>query len=689
MKNHLQNENSLYLIQHSENPVDWYPWCEEAFNKALKEDKPIFLSIGYSTCHWCHVMERESFEDQEIANLMNEYFVSIKVDREERPYIDNIYMKVCQMLTGSGGWPMTIIMTPDKKPFFAGTYFPKRNQFQRIGLMELIPQIIDLWNNKRDEVLNYTKEISSAIINDSTTLNEIELDESIFDKAFNEFVKRFDNNFGGFGSAPKFPTPHNLYFLLRYWNRRKNPLALKMVKKTLIEMRKGGIYDQIGFGFHRYSTDNEWLVPHFEKMLYDQALLSIAYTEAFQITHEDIFQISSEEILSYILRDMTSPEGAFYTAEDADSDKKEGKFYLWTKEEIQNILTKSENEFLINVMDVKEAGNWMDQSAGSNNGTNILNLSKSNYNLSNDLIKQIEPIRKKLFNYRETRTHPFKDDKILTDWNGLVISALARASQAFDNELYCKTAEISADFIIKNLIDKDGRIFHSYKNRVSIYTATADDYAYFICALIDLYEATFKSIYLKKTIQLSEYFIKHYWDSINGGFFFTSDDSELIIARQKEIYDGAVPSANSVSILNLLKLYKYTGNSIYENFAFKIIKAFSNQINKSPTAYTQALTGLDFAFGDSYEIVIAGEKGTKNSADIIREFRTIFLPNKIIIFKSPDDNEILDIAPFITNQNPIDNKTTLFLCQNYNCNLPLNEMGQIKVAISRLLGHHF
>ena len=386
---------------------------------------------------------------------------------------------------------------------------------------------------------------------------------------------------------------------------------------------------------------------------------------------------------------MTSPEGAFYSAEDADSDKEEGKFYLWTKEEIQNILTNSESEFLINILHIEEAGNWIDQSSGTMNGTNIPNLLKSKFELSKDLIQQIKPIRKKLFDYRETRIHPFKDDKILTDWNGLIISALARASQAFDNELYSKAAEVSADFIIKNLIDNDGKIYHSYKNGISVFTSTADDYSFFICGLIDLYEATFKTIYLKKAIELSEYFIKHYWDTINGGFFFTSDDCELIIARQKEIYDGAVPSANSVSILNLLKLFKYTGNSIYENYALKIIRTFSNQINKSPTAFTQALTGIDFAFGDSYEIVIAGEKGTKNSADIIREFRTIFLPNKIIIFKSPDDNEILDIAPFINNQNPIDNKTTLFLCQNYNCNLPLNEIGQIKVAISRLLGQHF
>ena len=383
-KNHLQNEKSPYLIQHAGNPVDWYPWCDEAFNKAEKEDKPIFLSIGYSTCHWCHVMEKESFEDEEAANLMNKYFVSIKVDREERPDIDNIYMKVCQMITGSGGWPLTIIMAPDKKPFFAGTYFPKKSRYQRIGLMDLIPQIIELWKTKRDDVINYTKKISASLINDNSSPDEINLDKSIFDKAFKEFENRFDNNFGGFGTAPKFPTPHNLCFLLRYWNKGKNPFALKMVKKTLIEMRKGGIYDQIGFGFHRYSTDNEWLVPHFEKMLYDQALLSIAYTETYQITREEIFQIASEEILSYILRDMTSPEGAFYSAEDADSEKEEGKFYLWSKEEIQNILTNSESEFLINILNIEETGNWMEQSVGTNNGTNILNLSKYKYELTKD-----------------------------------------------------------------------------------------------------------------------------------------------------------------------------------------------------------------------------------------------------------------------------------------------------------------
>jgi len=681
--NHLIKEKSPYLLQHAYNPVDWYPWCEEAFTKAKEENKPIFLSIGYSTCHWCHVMERESFEDEEVAALMNQNFISIKVDREERPDLDNIYMTVCQMLTGSGGWPMTIIMTSDKKPFFAGTYFPKESRFGRVGMLELIPKLNEIWKTNRENIIKSAEEISGALKNNSNRQNSVQIDEKVFEKAYDDFSKRFDPRFGGFNTAPKFPTPHNILFLLRYWKRKNESRALEMVEKTLIEMSKGGIYDHIGYGFHRYSTDAEWLVPHFEKMLYDQALLITAYTEAFQATGKVLYKNTVEQIIGYVLRDMTSPQGVFYSAEDADSEGEEGKFYLWTANDIKNILSEDEAELIINIFNIEEEGNWIDQFGGGKNGTNILHLSKTmeqtaeKLNISNDvLITMIETIRKKLYSHREKRVHPYKDDKILTDWNGLMISALAKASQAFNKIEYAEAAEKSASFILMNMLDGSGKLFHRFREGEAGISAMIDDYSFFICSLIDLYEATFKTVYLEKAIELNKYFTKHFWDKDGGAFFFTGDESEELIVRNKEIYDGAVPSGNSIAVLYLLKLGRFTGDAVYEEMAFKIISAFSNSISNSPTAFTQALCGLDFAFGPSYEIVIAGEKDSSSAKQILDIIGKKFLPNKILILNS-DDNNIGKISSFVKNQKALEGKTTIYICRNFNCNLPLNDMDKI------------
>ncbi|HSD64270.1 MAG TPA: thioredoxin domain-containing protein, partial [Ignavibacteriaceae bacterium] len=560
--NHLITEKSPYLLQHAYNPVDWYPWSEEAFEKAKHEDKPVFLSIGYSTCHWCHVMEKESFEDQEIAGLMNEAFVSIKVDREERPDIDGIYMSVCQMLTGSGGWPMTIIMTPDKKPFFAGTYFPKESRFRRPGMKELIQQLQDIWRKRREEVYQSASEIVEALSKGDEG-RESGIDKDIFQKAYNEFEDRFDNKYGGFGSSPKFPSPHNFYFLLRFYIRENNVNALNMVEKTLHNMRLGGIYDHIGFGFHRYSTDREWLVPHFEKMLYDQALIAEAYIELFQITKNEIYRRTAEEILRYVQRDMTSPEGGFYSAEDADSEGVEGKFYLWTKEEIRNLLNE-DSELISEIYNLKDSGNI----PGENSGNNILHLTRSFEEVaqernvsSKDLVGKMSNARKILFAQREKRTHPFKDNKILTDWNGLMISTFAKASQVFNVEEYGEIAIKAADFIVNNLIDKEGRLLHRYKDGEAGIISNIDDYAFFIRGLIDLYESTFNNYWLDKAIELNKDMIEYFCDEQKGGFFFTPYYGEKLIVRQKEIYDGAVPSGNSIAILNLLKLGRITGDT--------------------------------------------------------------------------------------------------------------------------------
>ena len=466
--NRLQNEKSPYLLQHADNPVDWYPWGDEAFEKAKKEDKPILLSIGYSTCHWCHVMEHESFEDNEVAALMNENFISIKVDREERPDIDNIYMTVCQLLSkGSCGWPLNIIMTPEKKPFYAATYIPKQSRYGRLGMMELVPRIGEVWKNNREEILKSADSAtqSLAVATDPTRIQASEeLDNTTLKKTFQQLESRYDPAHGGFGNRPKFPTPHNLLFLLRYGQRTGNQKAIDMVSKTLESMSNGGIFDHIGFGFHRYSTDREWLVPHFEKMLYDQALLALAYTEAYQLTKNQGFKQTAEQIFTYVLRDMTSPKGGFYSAEDADSEGEEGKFYLWTEQEIIEILGRDEGEIIINIYNTNANGNFTDEVSGEKPRTNILHLNKNPdqaamaLGISRDeLDRRIGQSRQKLFDIREKRIHPFKDDKIITDWNGLMIAALAKAGRVFNNKNYTDAAEKAAIFINTELTI-DGRL---------------------------------------------------------------------------------------------------------------------------------------------------------------------------------------------------------------------------------------
>jgi uncharacterized protein YyaL (SSP411 family) len=684
-KNHLANEKSPYLLQHAGNPVDWYPWCNEAFEKAKLEDKPIFLSIGYSTCHWCHVMAHESFEDEKIAKLMNETFVSIKVDREERPDIDGIYMTICQMLTGNGGWPLTIIMTPDKMPFFAGTYLPKQEKFGRIGMIELISKIKQLWQEQRNDILKSANEITEALNKEDSAVDRKDIPYSIlFETAYKNFFNRFDNQYGGFGTAPKFPMPHNLIFLLRYWKRNNEHQALSMVEQTLQKMYSGGIYDNVGFGFHRYSTDREWLVPHFEKMLYDQALLSVAYTETFLATKNIFYQKVAEEILTYVLRDMTSPSGGFYTAEDADSEGIEGKFYLWTDNEIRNILGK-DAEIFIRIFNVEQNGNWIEQASGNKNGTNILSSRRTpdeinqiavEFNIPPHELKiKIEKCRKKLFEQREKRIHPYKDDKILTDWNSLMIIAFAKAYQAFDKKEYLDAAENAAKFIFRNFMLNNGSLLHRFRDGESGIHGNIDDYAFFIAALIDLYEASFNTEYLEKAISLNDYLIKHFWDESGGGFFFVDNNTKDLLIRQKEIYDGAVPSGNSVAMLNLLKLGRITGNTNLETMAQSIAGAFSKSLLNMPSAFTQSLIALDFASG-SIEVVIAGEKDSGNTNETIKKIRSIFYPNKIILL---NDNEKLNkIAPFTADQKMIRGKATVYVCTNFTCKKPVTEIEEIK-----------
>lgn len=691
--NRLKDEKSSYLLQHADNPVDWYPWSEEAFEKAKKEDKPVLLSIGYSTCHWCHVMEHESFEDGEVAKLMNDAFISIKVDREERPDIDNIYMTVCHILSqGSCGWPLNIIMTPEKKPFFAGTYIPKQSRFGRLGMIELVPKVKDMWLNQREEILNSAESITQTlkIASDATKEHTSEdLDKFTQKRCYEQLSSRFDNENGGFGRAPKFPTPHNLLMLLRYWKKTGEQKALDMVTKTLDEMSRGGIYDHIGFGFHRYSTDAKWVFPHFEKMLYDQALIAMAYVEAFQITKNSRYEKTAREILTYVLRDMTSADGGFYSAEDADSEGEEGKFYLWSEEEIRKILGDDEARLVATIFNANPDGNFRDEATGEKPGTNILHLIKSydetakELNIDNDeLNKIIQSSREKLFNEREKRIHPSKDDKILTDWNGLMISAFSKAARAFNEPKYSETASNAVQFINKNLI-KDSRLLHRFRDGDSSIQANIDDYAFFTWGLLEFYEATFETKYLKQAIELTDEMIKHFWDETSGGFYFTPDDGEKLLVRQKEVYDGALPSGNSVAFYNLLRISRFTSNPEYEEKANSAASAFSPALNKAPISHTMFMTALDFALGPSYEVVIAGEKNSIETMDTISKLRENYTPNKVVILKEDDDIEISGIAPYTKSQKPISGKVAAYVCKDFICNLPTSDSGKMLELLNK------
>lgn len=674
-------------MQHANNPVDWYPWGNEAFEKARKEDKPIFLSIGYSTCHWCHVMEKESFEDSEVAKLMNDTFISIKVDREERPDIDKIYMIVCQTMTGGGGWPLTIIMTQDKKPFFAATYIPKKGRFGQVGMLELIPRIKEYWVEKRDELLNSANKITMALEKMPKETQVEELGKATLERAYKELESRFDEKDGGFSSAPKFPTPHNLFFLLRYWKRTNNINALQMVEKTLESMRLGGIFDQIGFGFHRYSTDDFWLVPHFEKMLYDQALLTIAYAEAYQATKKNEYRKTVRKILSYILRDMTSPTGGFFSAEDADSKNKEGKmvegqFYLWKLEEIEQILNKEEQNLIIRVFNIKKGGNFLEQATGEKNCQNILHLKKTITDIASELKiseeelqKKVNKIRVKLFNNRLERPPPQKDDKILTDWNGIMIAALAKAARILNEQKYIEIAENAIHFILNELRRSDGRLLHRYRDGQADILANLDDYAFLIWGCLEMYETTFDTNYLQFALDLNNDLLEYFWDVDYGGFYFTPNDGEELLFRQKEIYDGATPSGNSIIMLNLLRLGRITGNIDFEEKANCIGSAFSNKINERPSAYTQLMVALDFAIGPTYEVVIAGNSQAKDTKEMISALEGHFIPNKIVILNPTEQKppEIFHFAKFIKHQSSINGKATAYVCSNYACKSPTNK----------------
>ena len=669
--NHLANEQSPYLLQHADNPVDWYPWGKEAFKKARELDRPIFLSIGYSTCHWCHVMEHESFEDDSVAKLLNDSFISIKVDREELPEIDHVYMSVCQAMTGGGGWPLTIVMTPAKEPFFSGTYFPKDKRGGRSGLFQILPMITDAWTSKREDIMTSVGQVKNYLdqLNSKPAGNNFSTE--LINKAYDQFRNGFDEEYGGFFRAPKFPSPHNLIFLMRYHHSFDNKIALDMATKTLKQMRLGGIYDHIGFGFHRYSTDRHWLVPHFEKMLYDQAMIAMAYTEAYHITGEDIFAQTAREIFTYVLRDMTASEGGFFSAEDADSEGEEGKFYIWTEQEIKEVLGEDYGKEFNDIFSITTPGNYRDESSGKETRLNIPHLKNYNANGSNDF----ESAREKLFNIREKRIHPLKDDKILTDWNGLMIAALAKAAIVLDEPVYLDAAEKAAEFVLHS-ISKGERLLKRYRNGVAALDAHLDDYAFMAWGLLELYEATFATKYLSQALDLMNIMVEDFWDDKNGGFFLGSDQSEKLIVRSKTAYDGAIPSGNSVAVMNMVKLTRITGNTNWAELAEKTIRAFSEDVNRTPTGYTLMLTGFMFDTQNSKEIVIVGDSRNRNTTKFLHTIRASYAPHKVLLFKdtSVSDNRLEQLANWTSTQNSINGKPTAYVCKNFACNQPTSDL---------------
>ncbi|MFW9987008.1 MAG: thioredoxin domain-containing protein, partial [Candidatus Odinarchaeota archaeon] len=610
-------------------------------------------------------------------------FVNIKVDREERPDIDSLYMSVAQMMTGGGGWPLTIIMTPDKRPFFAATYIPPESRFGRIGMDELIPEIQRLWKQDRKRLDTITKNIQESLETLAQGSSGAQLEEGVLELAFDRLQERFDEQYGGFGFRPKFPSPHNLMFLLRYWKRTQNGDALRMVEKTLQAVRLGGIFDHVGFGFHRYSTDPKWLLPHFEKMLYDQAMLTMAYAEAYQATKKDEYGQTVREIITYVRRDMTSPEGGFYSAEDADSEGEEGKFYVWTEEEVRKVLSKKEAEVYLKVYNFTTDGNFLDEATGKRMGTNIPHLQKSLAAEAKEqkmtekaFIKILEEARKKLFTIREQRIHPHKDDKILTDWNGLMIAALAKAARVLDEPIFFEAAKHAATFVLTQMQNEEGRLLHRYRDGEAAIPAFLDDYAFMIWGLLELYETTLEPEYLQKAIDLNTELFAHFWDETHGGFFFTADDAEDLLVRKKDAYDGAIPSGNSVAMLNLLRLARITAESDLELKAAKIGQAFAGDVLSTPPGFTLMISSVDFAVGPNFEIVIVGDPAALDTQTMVKTINNQFLPNKVTLLIPTDDNGevLMKLAPFTKDYKPINGKATAFVCANHVCQRPTTDV---------------
>jgi uncharacterized protein YyaL (SSP411 family) len=706
--NRLAREKSPYLLQHARNPVDWFPWGNEAFDKARREDKPIFLSIGYSTCHWCHVMERESFESDVVAKILNDHFVSVKLDREERPDIDRVYMTFVQATTGGGGWPLSVFLTPQLKPFFGGTYFPPEDKWGRPGFKTVLLRIHELWQRQRDKLTASADAITERLRElSSGGQARASAGVRVLDLAFNQFASQYDPQFGGFGGAPKFPRPATLRFLLRYHARTNNEHALAMTLHTLRKMADGGLHDHLGGGFHRYSVDARWHVPHFEKMLYDQAQLAIAYLEAFQICRNDVFADTARGILDYVARDLTGAEGNFFSAEDADSsrsdnpaEKSEGAFYVWEKSEIANAARRADlpaaaAEIFCHYYGVGESGNVSDDPQGEFIHKNILIVSSTVEDTAkhfgrspNEVRAALATLRSALLTLRTQRPRPHLDDKTITAWNGLMISAFARASGALptnDRKRYRRAAERAALFIQNRLYDKaTGGLLRRFRDGDAAIEAFADDYAFFIQGLLDLYEASFDPHWLAFAAALQEKQITLFWDNRNGGFFTTTGCDAAVLLRIKEDYDGAEPSPASVSALNLLRLAAMTGRDQFRSLAHKTLQSVAHQLNDAPTAMPEMLCALDFSLSPIKQIVIAGEPDTEETRALQQAVAERFIPNKILLLADVGaaKNCLAPLHPSVAAMKPLHGKPTAYVCENFTCRLPVTSPQELAAQLS-------
>ena len=669
--NRLVFSKSPYLLQHARNPVDWHEWGAEAFELAAKRDVPVFLSIGYSTCHWCHVMEHESFEDDGVAKLLNESFVCIKVDREERPDIDQLYMSYTQAVTGSGGWPMTVVMTSEKKPFFAGTYFPKDQLGRRVGMLQLIPDIAKAWRGERDHVQKLADDVTLHLSQMSVGAAGDMLDEGALAAAEEQLAARYDSEWGGFGTARKFPVPHELRFLLRRHAKHGGRLPLDMVTGTLRGWRKGGIFDHVGLGIHRYSTDREWLVPHFERMLYDQALCAMAYVEAWQVTKDPLFERAAREILAYVARDLTSAQGGFYSAEDADSEGEEGLFYLWKISEIRALLEVEDADWVIATFGLTSEGNYHDEATGQVTGRNIPHLQAA---LTDAEQARWEGLRQILFGEREGRIHPLKDDKVLTDWNGLMIAAFAKAGRAWGDEELIGYAERAAGFMRQNLLTEEGRLLKRSRGGQAGLNGMLEDYAFSVMGLLALYEASHDPADLALAVKLVDATLEHFWDEEHGGFFLSPDDGEALIVRAKDSYDGARPSGNSVMMTEMLRLARMTGETSYEARAIDTIKAFSKTMEGRFSSFSQALMAVDFVSSTSREIVLVGDEMNPELQAMEEFLRARFAPNDVVLVKynGPRAAALAKVAPFTEAQVASENGAAAFVCRDFACSAPVS-----------------
>ncbi|GGJ87182.1 hypothetical protein GCM10007063_07100 [Lentibacillus kapialis] len=664
--NHLIHEKSPYLQQHAYNPVNWYAWGDEAFEKAKAENKPIFLSIGYSTCHWCHVLAHESFEDEEVASYLNDHYVAIKVDREERPDIDSVYMKVCQMMTGQGGWPLSIFMTPDKVPFYAGTYFPRVSKYGMPGFMDVLTQLLEKYNEEPDHIAKVTKSVTDALKETVTTKSESRLSEEMTHKAFYELKKRFDSQYGGFGSAPKFPTPQNVLYLLKYYHFTGETAALKMAEDTLQAMAKGGIYDHVGYGFARYSTDEKWLVPHFEKMLYDNALLLMAYTECYQITKKPLYQTISKQIITFVKREMQRAEGGFYSAIDADSEGTEGKYYVWGYDEILNILGKKRGELYASVYNITPNGNFEGKNIPNLLTTNMETIAQTHHMSLSELKQEMDAAREQLLLSREKRVYPHVDDKILTSWNAMMIAALAKAGKVFDEPDYIDTAENNMTFIQQNLI-QDKRVLARYRDGEVKYNGYLDDYAFLLWAYAELYEATFSLNYLKQAHALANDMLALFRDSEQGGFFFNGYDSEQLLSREKMVYDGALPSGNGVAAVMLAKLGYLTGETAYLDALEELYYTFYKDISDVPAAGIHFIQSLLLTENTTKEVVVLGP-----SDSFTTELQQAFLPD-VTLLASNNADELAETAPFASEYKRLGEALTIYVCENFACHQPTED----------------